>query len=419
MQFSRDEVPLVRQAQGELQGLDVGVTRNRLPKQAFVCTVSLGRFDPEHEVGVGVASGIGGTEVDAVSAPGQKYGLRAQIGSRSVAHAGAILPEVTTSLSDQQESRAASRPAITVVIPAYRVAAFIANVLSRIPAEVSTIIVVDDASPDDLQAVLARERDPRLVVLRHEVNRGVGGAMKTGFRKALELGADIVVKVDGDGQMDPGLIPRFIEPIVSGDADFTKGNRFDDLSVIRHMPLVRRLGNLALSFLVKLASGYWRLFDPCNGYVAIRGSVLRRVNLERLSDRYFLEISLLCEAYFARAVLLDIPMQPVYAGETSSLSPVGSAFSFAPRLMQRALYRMFMSYFMRDFNVVSVFLTSGIPLMIFGVTWSAAQWLHTYRTNTPATTGTVMIGMLPIVLGFQLLLQALVLDVGNEPKRSR
>jgi dolichol-phosphate mannosyltransferase len=322
-------------------------------------------------------------------------------------------------VGNQPEGTAASRPSVTVVIPAYRVAPLIADVLLRIPAEVATIIVVDDASPDNLQEVLARVHDPRLVVVRHETNRGVGGAMKTGFKKALELGADVVVKVDGDGQMDPGLIPRFVEPIASGEADFTKGNRFDDLSVIRRMPLVRRIGNLALSFLVKLASGYWHLFDPCNGYLAVRASVLRRVNLARLSDRYFLEISLLCEAYFTRAVLLDVPMQPVYAGETSSLNPVGSALSFAPRLIQRSLYRVFMSYFMRDFTVVSVFLASGVPLMVFGVTWSAVQWIHTYRTNVPATTGTVMVGMLPIVLGFQLLLQALVLDVGNDPKRSR
>jgi dolichol-phosphate mannosyltransferase len=320
---------------------------------------------------------------------------------------------------NQVGGNVASQPSVTVVIPAYRVAPFIADVLARIPADVRTIVVVDDASPDNLQEVLSRLHDPRLVVVRHDTNCGVGGAMKTGFRTALELGADVIVKVDGDGQMDPGLVHFFVEPILSGEADFTKGNRFDDLSVIRRMPLVRRVGNLGLSFLVKLASGYWHLFDPCNGYIAIRSGILRKMNLDRVSDRYFLEISLLCEAYFARAVLVDIPMQPVYAGETSSLSPLSSLLSFAPRLAQRAFYRLFMSYFMRDFNVVSVFLTSGIPLVVFGAIWSAWHWIHTYQTNIPATTGTVMVGMLPIVLGFQLLLEALVLDVGNEPRRSR
>ena len=308
---------------------------------------------------------------------------------------------------------------LAVVIPAYRVAARVGDVIARVPPDVRHIIVVDDASPDDLQEVLAQVSDPRLVVLRHPANRGVGGAMKTGFMKALDLGADIIVKVDGDGQMDPALIPQFVEPIVSGDADFTKGNRFDDLSVARQMPFIRRLGNLALSFWVKLASGYWHVFDPCNGYVAVRSRVVRRLNFDRLGERYFFEISLLCEAYFAKAVLQDIPMQPVYAGETSSLSPVGSITDFAPRLIQRSLYRMFMSYFMRDFNVVSVFLVAGIPSLIFGVAWSAYSWLQSSRLETPASTGTVMIGVLAIVLGFQLLLQTIVLDVGNEPKRSR
>ena len=292
------------------------------------------------------------------------------------------------------------RPGIVVVIPAYRVAAQIAGVVARVPAGVRHILVVDDASPDDLTAVLATIADPRLIVLRHDANRGVGGAMKTGFIKALELNADIIVKVDGDGQMDPALIPQFVEPIVADDADFTKGNRFDDLSSIRRMPLVRRLGNLALSFLVKLASGYWHVFDPCNGYVAIRSRVVRRLNFDRLGDRYFFEISLLCEAYFAKAVLQDIPMQPVYAGETSSLSPMNSAGNFAPQLVQRSLYRVLMSYFMRDFNVVSVFLVGGVPFMTFGVAWSAYYWILSIRRNVLTSTGTVIIGMLAIVLGF-------------------
>ncbi len=308
---------------------------------------------------------------------------------------------------------------LAVVIPAYRVAAFIRDVIARVPASVRHVIVVDDASPDDLQAVLATVSDPRWVVLRHAANRGVGGAMKTGFEKALALGADIVIKIDGDGQMDPALIPQFVEPIASGEADFTKGNRFDDLAFIREMPLVRRVGNLGLSFLFKMASGYWHAFDPCNGYVAIRARVLRRLNFDRLAERYFFEISLLCEAYFAKAVLQDIPMRPVYAGETSSLSPLRSATDFAPRLIGRSFYRIFMSYFMRDFNVVSVFLLGGAPAFVFGIGWSSYYWARSIQSQVLTSTGTVMIGVLAIVLGFQLLLQAIVLDIGNEPRRGR
>lgn len=308
---------------------------------------------------------------------------------------------------------------IAVVIPAYRVAPHITGVIARIPAGVRHIIVVDDASPDDIRGALSGINDPRLVALRHDTNRGVGGAMKTGFAKALELGADIVVKVDGDGQMDPGMLHRFVEPLASGEADLAKGNRFHDLSLIRRMPLVRRVGNLALSFLVKLASGYWSVFDPCNGYIACRADVLRRIPFARLDDRYFFEISLLCEAYLAGAVLHDVPMAPVYGDETSSLSPVGSVPRFSLKLIGRSAYRVFMGYFMRDFNVVSLLLVCGIPALVFGASWSAYHWTRSARLAIATPTGTVMIGVLAIVLGFQLVLQAVVLDVANEPGRTR
>ena len=313
----------------------------------------------------------------------------------------------------------AHQPSIAVVIPAYRVASLITDVIARVPPAVGHIIVVDDASPDNLQEVLQKIPDPRLIVLCHKANRGVGGAMKTGFTKALELDADIIVKIDGDGQMDPQLIPQFVAPIIADHADMTKGNRFAHLSCMRQMPLIRRVGNVALSFLAKMASGYWQVFDPCNGYLAIRASLLHHMALHRLEERYFFEISLLCEAYFAQAVVEDIPMVPVYGHETSSLHPLAMIQDFAPRLLGRSMYRVFMSYFMRDFNVVSLFLVTGIPALGFGVVWSVYHWIQSFRLQILASTGTVMIGVLAIVLGFQLILQAIVLDVENEPGRKR
>lgn len=304
-------------------------------------------------------------------------------------------------------------------MPAYRVADVIAPVIARIPPCVQHVIVVDDASPDHLQDVLQSLTDPRLVILRHATNRGVGGAMKTGLAHALALHADIVVKIDADGQMDPQLLPHFVQPLLAQQAEMTKGNRFADLAQIRRMPLLRRLGNLALSFLVKLASGYWHVFDPCNGYLALRTSLVQRLEVERLAERYFFEISLLCEAYLARAVLEDIPMRPVYGGEVSSLHPLRLVADFALRLGGRCFYRLGMSYFMRDFTVVSLFLVTGLPTFGFGLVWSVYHWLQAAHTHTFASTGTVMIGVLAIVLGFQLLLQALVLDIANEPGRAQ
>ncbi len=306
---------------------------------------------------------------------------------------------------------------VAVVIPAYRAAATIAGVLARIPAGIRHVIVVDDASPDELQRLLEGLDDPRIVVLTHDRNRGVGGAMKTGFDRALSLGDEFVVKLDSDGQMDPALIPELVAPLLEGRADLAKGNRFADLSVIRSMPSLRRFGNLALSFLVKAASGYWSVFDPCNGFLAVRSSLLRSIRRDQLADRYFFEISLLCEAYFARGVVVSVPMHPKYGDEVSSLSPGRSLFEFSGRLIGRTLRRIGSTYFLRDFNVVSVFLSAGVPLMAFGVLWSLYHWYRSIATNVVATTGTVMIGTLAIILAFQLLLQAVVLDVQNEPGR--
>ena len=172
--------------------------------------------------------------------------------------------------------------AIGVVIPAYNVAAQIERVIAGIPAYVRTIIVVEDASKDDTRARLRALRDPRLILIEHAHNRGVGAAMATGFARALEQGLDIVVKLDGDDQMDPAYIPALVRPLIAGLADMSKGNRYTDLEALRAMPVARIIGNAGLTFLVKAASGYWSLFDPANGYLALRCDLLRHLNLSKL-----------------------------------------------------------------------------------------------------------------------------------------
>jgi dolichol-phosphate mannosyltransferase len=323
-----------------------------------------------------------------------------------------------------QEARfAAAQPAgttvVAVVLPAYGTAASIRGVIERIPASVGHVVVVDDASPDGVSSVVSAIGDPRILVVAHERNRGVGGAMKTGFERALALGAELVVKLDSDGQMDPALIPAFVAPLLAGRADLAKGNRFADVSVISAMPRLRRLGNLALSFLVKAASGYWSLFDPCNGYLAISRDLLEKIRRDGLSDGYFFEISLLCESYRAGGIVRDVAMHPHYGDETSSLSPIRSLFEFSGALLVRTVRRIGFVYFLRDFTVTSLFIVVGVLLMAFGVLWSAYHWYRSWATGVVASTGTVMIGTLAIILAFQLLLEAVVLDVQNEPGRQR
>ncbi len=225
---------------------------------------------------------------------------------------------------------------IAVVIPAYRVSSQIQEVIQGLPSWIRHIIVVEDASPDDTAAKVQQlmAHDARLILIRHTHNQGVGGAMQSGFRKALELGAEIIVKVDGDGQMDPSYLPALIKPLIKGRADYTKGNRFHDFRALQKMPWPRRLGNIALSFLVKAATGYWHLFDPANGYIAIRGPVLQMLPLESLDRGYYFETSMLGSLYLIGACVMDVPIPARYGDEISSLKIHRILWEFPPRLLK-------------------------------------------------------------------------------------
>jgi len=163
-------------------------------------------------------------------------------------------------------------PVIAVVVPCYKVERHLEGVLTSVPQTVRHIIVVDDACPNSSGKIAEalQSKDERIVTLFHPANRGVGGAVITGYQHALSLSSDIVVKMDGDGQMDPAQVPQLVEPLVAGRADYAKGNRFRNFDELRQMPRLRLVGNSFLSFFLKAASGYWNLMDPSNGYTAIQ-----------------------------------------------------------------------------------------------------------------------------------------------------
>jgi hypothetical protein len=223
--------------------------------------------------------------------------------------------------------------------------------------------------------------------------------------------------MDADGQMDPEYLPHLIEPLVAGRADYAKGNRFHDAAALRRMPLARRLGNAGLSFLIKAASGQWNIFDPTNGYTAIHRSALEGLEIARLHPRYFFESSMLIRLREIGALVEDVPMPALYNGETSHLSAVRALVEFPALLLREGVKRVLWQYFVADFNAVSLFLVCGIPLALFGFVFGAYHWIVNSRAGTFASTGTVMLAVLPLILGFQLLLQALVLDVQNTPRR--
>jgi len=308
---------------------------------------------------------------------------------------------------------------VAVVIPAYRVERQVGAVLARMPAYIDRVIVVEDASPDGTAEAVRAAADPRVLLLRHATNQGVGGAMRTGFTKALEEGADIVVKCDGDGQMDPAAIGPLLAPLLEGRAEYAKACRFHHFRQLQAMPAVRLAGNVALTFLTKLASGYWHVLDPQNGFVAIRAETLRRLPLHRLARGYFFENDMLIRLNSLEARVADVALPSRYGDETSSLRPGRALLEFPFRLLAGFVRRLFWRYVFYDVSPVALFAFAGAALFLFGAVFGIHTWIANSRINRETPTGAVMLAAMPVILGFQLMLQAIVLDVQNSPRPDR
>lgn len=309
-------------------------------------------------------------------------------------------------------------PGLAVVIPCYKVTRHIISVIESMPEIVERIYAVDDCCPDKSgQFILDNNKDPRVKVLFNEKNKGVGGAVMTGYRAAIEENMHVAVKVDGDGQMNPALIPEFIEPILNGEADYTKGNRFYNLEEIHQMPKVRLFGNAALSLLNKLSSGYWDVFDPTNGYTAIHIDVLKKLPFAKISERYFFESDMLFRLNTVRAKVVDIPMDAHYGDEESQLKIGQIIGDFTKKNIKNTGKRIFYNYFLRDMSIASIELVVGFLLLIFGLLYGIFHWLSSAHEGVATPAGTVMLAMLPIVIGVQLLLSFLAYDIENVPRR--
>lgn len=307
---------------------------------------------------------------------------------------------------------------IAVVIPSYKVKKHILEVISGIGNEVERIYVVDDLCPEQSgDFVEAHCDDSRVIIIRHDANQGVGGAVMSGYRAAIDEGIDIIVKVDGDGQMDPSLIPYFLEPIISGHADYTKGNRFFDLESVRAMPRTRLFGNAVLSFMTKMSSGYWDLFDPTNGYTAIHTDAAKHLPFEKISKRYFFETDILFRLNTIRAVVVDMPMEAKYEDEVSNLKISKIVGEFFIKHVRNFGKRIFYNYYLRDMSLASFELPIGLLLVVFGLSYGISGWIESIQQGMPATAGKVMISSLPVILGVQLLLAFIGYDIASMPKR--
>jgi glycosyltransferase involved in cell wall biosynthesis len=307
---------------------------------------------------------------------------------------------------------------ITVVIPSYKVSAHICDLIKKIGSDVEAIFVVDDACPEKSGELVENTcKDPRVHVIYHKENQGVGGAVLTGYKAAIDIGADIIVKIDGDGQMDPSLLPYLISPIVAGEADYTKGNRFFDLEKIHAMPKARIFGNAVLSFMTKLSTGYWDLFDPTNGYTAIHTKVARHLPFDKISQRYFFETDMLFRLNTLRAVVTDVPMDAQYGEEISNLKWSEIVGEFLYKHARNFLKRIFYSYYLRDMSLASIELPLGILLFLFGCGVGSYYWISSMYAGIFTPAGAVMLAALPILMGTQLILAFLGYDIANVPRK--
>jgi len=309
---------------------------------------------------------------------------------------------------------------IAVVVPSYRVRAQILGVLNAIPAEVCRIYVVDDACPEQSgDFVEANCTDTRVLVLRNDSNLGVGGAVMAGYAQAVTEGMDVVVKMDGDGQMDVKALPQLVGPILRGEADYAKGNRFYDLAQIGRMPLIRIVGNAALSFMTKVSSGYWDIFDPTNGYTAIHVRIVRQLPMAKISKRYFFETDLLFRLNIIRAVVADVPMSARYGAETSNLKISRVLLDFSAKHIRNMFKRIFYNYFLRDMSLASIELVFGSLFLIVGTVLGLWFWWQSASTGIVASAGSVMLVALQIIVGIQLVLGFLAYDIASVPSRTQ
>jgi glycosyltransferase involved in cell wall biosynthesis len=283
------------------------------------------------------------------------------------------------------------------------------------PDFVDHIIIVDDASTDNTYEVAKGSKDARVTVISHDKNQGVGGAIMTGHMKMLELGDDIAVVMAGDAQMDPAYLPALLDPIIEEGYGFTKGNRFLTKDSLTGMPVYRVFGNIVLTFMTKFASGYWHIFDPQNGYTAISAGALHLLDFNKIHKRYPFENDLLINLNIFNIRVKDVSIPALYGDEQSHIKLHKVIPSLIVALVRGYNRRITQKYVLRSFSPVALFLLAGSTLFTWGAGFGLYE-LVKHWGRAPAATGIVMLSVLPLLVGFELLLQAIVLDINESPR---
>lgn len=306
---------------------------------------------------------------------------------------------------------------ISVSIPAFNEEKLIATTVKSMPDYIDYIIAVNDASKDETIDILNTIKSPKLIIIDSKINGGVGASILKGHAKGVEKGADIMVVMAGDNQMDPAYLPALLDEIIENKIDYVKGNRFGHLSELKSMPKMRLVGNIVTTILTKIASGYWSSSDPLNGYTALRSSSYKSLNHKKLNGRYGFELSMLIELSFIKAKVKDVFIPAKYGKEVSSIK-IFRDTKLALKVLSRGfLRRIFYQHILFNFTAVGLLLILGNSLIGFGLLLGIYLLIYSFGSNV-ASTATVMLSVTPIILGVQFILQAVQIDIQNEPKVS-
>ncbi|MBK8269121.1 MAG: glycosyltransferase family 2 protein [Planctomycetes bacterium] len=302
---------------------------------------------------------------------------------------------------------------IGIVVPAFKEETQIERTLRTMPDYVDHIVVVDDSSPDRTSDVVHRvsEGDPRVHLIRHEVNRGVGGAISSGYLWCRDHDIDIAVVMAGDGQMDPEDLPDLLDPVVEDRADYTKGNRLVTGEAWRKIPRVRYLGNSALTLLTKIASGYWHVTDSQTGYTALNKRAMKLLPLHDIYPRYGMPNDFLVTLNIYNMRVMDVPVKPVYGiGEQSKIRIRKVLFTISTLLCRLFVKRMVQKYIIRDFHPLIFFYVFGAMLFVPGVLFGAYLFLYRAFAGDVKDTSALFAVFL-FVSGLQSLLFAMLYDM--------
>lgn len=305
---------------------------------------------------------------------------------------------------------------ICVIVRAYNEERLIAKVIDKMPAFVDTILIVDDCSADRTSEIARASSDPRVVVLQQAVNTGAGGATVAGHTLAAEMGHDIHVVIDGDDQMDTTLMPALLDPLIDEGYGFAKANRFFSSSSFESMPRHRVFGNMVLTFLTKVSSGYWNTIDPQNGYTAMTSQTVKRIPWDRVAKRYEFENDQLIWLNIANTRIVDVPLDAIYGDEVSGIKLHRVVPRILGTLFRGFWRRMWLKNMLWSFSPVALFFLSGSVLFVFGVVVGIWDIIVAQHAPGTVTVGSWLFSVAPALLGAQLLIQSVALDIQATPK---